>query len=321
MRTRLPGISMAVALGAAAISLGRVLEPFSALIIALILGFAAGNLAGPKLGLGPGFQFVARHLLRAAVVLLGARLSFGDLAAIGGPGLAIVVVTVVATFFGAQLLGRLLDVSRDLSLLIGTGYAICGVSAVAAMNGVVAAEEEEVTYAIGLVTMAGSLSILVLPLIAQWLGMEPAAFGSWVGGAVHDVAQTVAAASTAPPPALEAAIVVKLTRVALLAPLVVAVSISRRRGDSATRRQPPLPLFVLGFLALVAMQSAGLLSTATTAQIRTVEVAAFTIALVGVGGGVDISRLRSLGGRPLRLGLLAWALVSAVALAAVTLTA
>lgn len=311
---------MAVALAVGAIALGRVLEPVSALIIALILGFGVGNLVGHELGLGPGFQFVARHLLRAAVVLLGARLSFGDLAAIGGPGLAVVAVTVVATFFGAQLLGRLLGVSRDLSLLIGTGYAICGVSAVAAMNGVVAAEDEEVTYAIGLVTMAGSLSILALPLIAQWLGMEPAAFGSWVGGAVHDVAQTVAAASAAPPPALEAAIVVKLTRVALLAPLVVAVAISRRRVGSTTR-QPPLPLFVLGFLALVAMQSAGLLSAAVTELIRSVEVTAFTIALVGVGGGVDISRLRSLGGRPLRLGLLAWVLVSAVALAAVSLTA
>lgn len=320
MRTRLPGISMAVALAVGAIALGRVLEPVSALIIALILGFGVGNLVGHELGLGPGFQLVARHLLRAAVVLLGARLSFGDLAAIGGPGLAVVAVTVVATFFGARLLGRLLGVSRDLSLLIGTGYAICGVSAVAAMNGVVAAEDEEVTYAIGLVTMAGSLSILALPLIAQWLGMEPAAFGSWVGGAVHDVAQTVAAASAAPPPALEAAIVVKLTRVALLAPLVVAVSISRQRVDSTTR-QPPLPLFVLGFLALVAMQSAGLVSAPVTELIRNVEVTAFTIALVGVGGGVDISRLRSLGGRPLRLGLLAWVLVSAVALAAVSLTA
>ncbi|HKZ20732.1 MAG TPA: putative sulfate exporter family transporter [Acidimicrobiia bacterium] len=319
MRTRLPGISTAVVLAAAAIVLGRVLEPFSALIIALLLGFAAGNLAGPQLGLGPGFQFVARHLLRAAVVLLGARLSFGDLAAIGGPGLAVVAATVVATFFGAQLLGRLLGVSRNLSLLIGTGYAICGVSAVAAMNGVVGAEDEEVTYAIGLVTMAGSLSILILPLIARGLGMEPAAFGSWVGGAVHDVAQTVAAASTSPPPALEAAIVVKLTRVALLAPLVVAVAISRKRGDSAIGRQPPLPLFVIGFLALVAMQSLGLLSDPMTELIRSIEVAAFTIALVGVGGGVDISRLRSLGGRPLRLGLAAWVLVSAVALAAVAL--
>ena len=312
---------MAVALAVGAIALGRVLEPVSALIIALILGFGAGNLVGPELGLGPGFQFVARHLLRAAVVLLGARLSFGDLAAMGGPGLAVVGVTVVATFFGAQLLGRLLGVSRDLSLLIGTGYAICGVSAVAAMNGVIAAEDEEVTYAIGLVTMAGSLSILALPLIARWLGMEPVAFGSWVGGAVHDVAQTVAAASTSPPPALEAAIVVKLTRVALLAPLVVAVAISRQRVDSSTRRQPPLPIFILGFLALVAMQSAGLLSAPVTELIRSVEVTAFTIALVGVGGGVEISRLRSLGGRPLRLGLLAWVLVSAVALAAVSLTA
>ena len=312
---------MALALAIAAIALGRVFEPVSALIIALILGFGAGNLGGPALSLEPGFQFVARHLLRAAVVLLGARLSFGDLAAIGGPGLAVVAVTVVATFFGAQLLGRLLGVSRDLSLLVGTGYAICGVSAVAAMNGVVAAEDEEVTYAIGLVTMAGSLSILVLPLIARTIGMEPAAFGSWVGGAVHDVAQTVAAASASTPPALEAAIVVKLTRVALLAPLVVAVAISRRRVDSSTRRQPLLPLFVIGFLVLVAMQSAGLLSAQVTELIRRVELAAFTIALVGVGGSVDIRRLRSLGGRPLRLGLLAWVLVSAVALAAVTLTA
>ena len=94
-----------------------------------------------------------------------------------------------------------------------------------------------------------------------------------------------------------------------------------RRGRGYTWRQPPLPLFVIGFLALVAMQSLGLLSDPMTEVIRSIEVAAFTIALVGVGGGVDISRLRSLGGRPLRLGLMAWVLVSAVALAAVALTA
>ena len=304
-----------------AIALGRVLEPVSPLILALVLGFAAGNLAAPQLQLEAGFQFVARYLLRMAVVLLGARLSFAELAEAGGSGLAIVAVTVVATFFGAQLLGRLLGVSRDLSLLIGTGYAICGVSAVAAMNGVLAAEDEEVTYAIGLVTMAGSLSILFLPLIGRAVGMDPVSFGTWSGGAVHDVAQTVAAASTAPPPALETAIVVKLTRVALLAPLVLAMALVRRNRSGAPNVRPPLiPLFVLGFLTLVAMQSMGLLSPAVTESIRTIEVWAFTVALVGVGAGVDIRRLRLLGGRPLVLGLLAWVLVAAVAYVGVLLS-
>ena len=146
----------------------------------------------------------------------------------GFPGLVVVLLAVTVTFFGAQWLGRRMGVSPDLSLLIGTGYSICGVSAVAAMNGVVGADEEEAAYAIGLVTLAGSLSIVVLPLLGTILGMTPADFGTWVGGAVHDVAQTVATASTKGDAALAAAIVVKLTRVALLAPLVVGVALARR---------------------------------------------------------------------------------------------
>ncbi|MGH8959574.1 MAG: YeiH family protein [Acidimicrobiia bacterium] len=321
MRIRLPGLVVAVAIAVVAIALNRALPSVSPLIFAVVLGFAAGNtpLRGDRLQ--PGFQYAARNLLRLAVVLIGARLSFADIAEIGAPGLAVVALTVMATFFGAQLLGRLLGVGRDLSLLIGTGYAICGVSAVAAMNGVIAAEDEEVAYAIGLVTMAGSLSILFLPLLGRAMGLEPAAFGTWAGSAIHDVAQTVAAASTAPPPALESAIVIKLTRVALLAPLVLAVALARRDRALARDRRPPLvPVFVLGFLLAVAIRSVGLLSPFAIEWIRTVEVWVFTIALVGVGGGVDVRRLRRLGGRPLRLGLLTWLLVATVSYGAVLLT-
>ncbi|HJQ95726.1 MAG TPA: putative sulfate exporter family transporter [Acidimicrobiia bacterium] len=320
MRIRLPGLTVALALAMGAIAISGALPAVSPLILAILLGLAAGNLSPSSLQLDPGYQFAARNLLRLAVVLLGARLSFADLTAIGGPGLAVVALTVVATFFGAQLLGRLLGVGRDLSLLIGTGYAICGVSAVAAMNGVIDAEEEEATYAIGLVTMAGSLSILVLPLIGRALGMDPVAFGTWTGGAVHDVAQTIAAASAFPTPALETATVVKLTRVALLAPLVVAVTLWRGDRRSSSSPPPLVPLFVLGFLALVALRSSQLLSSSAIGIIRIVEVWAFTIAMVGVGASVKVDRLRLLGGRPLRLGLLAWLLVAAVAYGGVLLT-
>ena len=190
------------------------------------------------------------------MVLIGLRVALDDLAAIGLPGLVVVVLAVTVTFFGTQWLGRRIGISPDLSLLIGTGYSICGVSAVAAMNGVIGADEEEAAYAIGLVTLAGSLSIVVLPLLGTVFGMSPTDFGTWVGGAVHDVAQTVATASANGDEALTAAIVVKLTRVALLAPLVVGVAVARRsRSPLPNATRPPLvPLFVAGFLLMVVVR-------------------------------------------------------------------
>ena len=142
--------------------------------------------------------------------------------------------------------------------------------------------------------------------------MSPTDFGTWVGGAVHDVAQTVATASTNGDEALTAAIVVKLTRVALLAPLVVGVAVARRRRrplPNATR--PPLiPLFVAGFLLMVGIRSTGLIPDSWLEPIRQVEGYLFTVSLVGVGFGVDLGRLRKLGGRPLALGMAAWVLVA-----------
>lgn len=255
-------------------------------------------------------------------MLLGLRISLSDLLSIGAKGLLVVVITVAVTFLGAQWLGRRLGVRPDLALLVGTGYAICGVSAVTAMNGVIRADEEEAAYAIGLVTLAGSLSIVILPIFGQVLGLDPSEFGTWVGGAVHDVAQTIATASTSTEVATESAIVIKLSRVALLAPIILAVTIRRRRQELEgipNRRPPILPWFVVGFLAFVALRSTGWLNEDIIGTVRAVEGWLFVIALVGVGAGVDISRLRQLGGRPLQLGMLTWVLVAGISYLGVVL--
>ncbi len=255
-------------------------------------------------------------------MLLGLRISLSDLLSIGAKGLLVVVITVAVTFLGAQWLGRRLGVRPDLALLVGTGYAICGVSAVTAMNGVIRADEEEAAYAIGLVTLAGSLSIVILPIFGQVLGLDPSEFGTWVGGAVHDVAQTIATASTSTEVATESAIVTKLSRVALLAPIILAVTIRRRRQELEgipNRRPPILPWFVVGFLAFVALRSTGWLNEDIIGTVRAVEGWLFVIALVGVGAGVDISRLRQLGGRPLQLGMLTWVLVAGISYLGVVL--
>jgi uncharacterized integral membrane protein (TIGR00698 family) len=207
---------------------------------------------------------------------------------------------------------------------VATGYSICGASAIAAVNGVVHADEEETAYAITLVTIAGTLSIFVLPFVADRIGLVGAEFGTWVGASVHDVGQVVATASTGDAAALEAATVVKLTRVVMLAPLVALVSLSARRRapkalsaapNTATVDQHPplLPLFAIGFLGAMLVRSTGVLSDGALDVAADVEKILLTVALVSMGMGVRVAQMRRLGGRPLVLGLLAWVLVAGTA--------
>ena len=304
------GLAVAALIAVAAQLIGNQAKVVSPLIVAVALGMVVGN-ATEMPFLRPGMRFAASRLLRIGVVLIGLRVALADLAAIGLPGLFVVLLVVTATFMGARWVGHRMGVSPDLSLLIGTGYSICGVSAVAAMNGVVEADEEEAAYAIGLVTLAGSLSILILPLLGTLLGLSTVDFGTWVGGAVHDVAQTVATASSRGDDALTAAIVVKLTRVALLAPLVVGVALTRRNQTSNPAARPPLvPLFVGGFLVMVLIRSSGLVPDLWLEPIRQTERFLFMVSMVGVGFGVDLGRLAKLGGRPLALGMVTWVLVA-----------
>jgi uncharacterized integral membrane protein (TIGR00698 family) len=321
-----------VGLAAIATALSVVVPFVSPLVAAVAIGAIVVNVWPVPDALGPGVAFGSRSLLRLGIVLLGFRLSVGDVVALGVPGLAVVVIAVSATFWGTQAIARRLGLPADLGLLVATGYSICGASAIAAMDGVVHAEEEETAYAIALVTLCGTLSILVLPVVAGWTGLAGEAFGTWVGGSVHDVGQVVATASQDGSAAVAAATVVKLTRVVLLAPLVAFVAVRRRALAAATattpagapggadpdegdRRPPLLPLFVVGFLAAIAARSTGLVPAATLDHLATVEKLVLTVALVGLGMGVRVGRLRRLGGRPLLLGLLAWPLVAGVAYA------
>lgn len=322
---RVPGLAVVALLAAIAFALTEWID-LSPLVIGIGLGALVANVAAIPPVLTPGIAFAARSILRAGVVLLGLRLSLGDLAGLGADGLVVVAMVVTITFFGTQWLARRLGIGAEMGLLVATGYSICGASAIAAVNGVVHADEEETAYAITLVTLCGTLSIVALPAIAELVGLSGAAFGTWVGGAVHDVGQVVATASHGDAAALQAATVVKLTRVVLLAPLVAMVAIGARRRRAATlsaaandpfvEAQPPLlPLFVVGFLAAIAVRTTGVLGDGALDLAAQAEKILLTVALVAMGLGVRIARMRRLGARPLALGLLAWILVAATAYA------
>ena len=324
-RTLAPGLTVLVVVAGCALAVSSVVSFLSPLVAGVALGALIVNVTTLPPHWLEGIEFGSRRLLRIGIVLLGLRLSLGDLAGLGSRGLIVVAAVVAATFFGTRWLARRLGVPDNLGLLVATGYSICGVSAIAAMDGVVGADEEETAYAITLVTLCGTLSIFLLPLLAGPLGLEGEAFGAWVGSSVHDVGQVIATASHGSAEALAVATVVKLTRVVLLAPLVAGVAISRRRSPALhessvvepPRGHPPiLPLFVCGFLAAIVLRSTGWLSDGSLEAVETVEKLVLTVALVGLGMGVRLDRMRRLGGRPLILGMLAWVLVAGVGFAA-----
>ena len=317
----LKGLAVAAALAGAAWWLAS-FGTISTLTVAVVLGMILGNLPGNIDPLRPGLQFAAKHVLRIGVVLLGMRLSITQLGELGLPVIGVIAATVIATFFGTQALGKHLGVSGPLSLLIATGYSICGASAIAAMESTSDAEEEEVAAAIGLVTLAGSIAMFAVPAIGASLSLTDEQLAIWAGASIHDVAQVVAAGATRGPAVLAAAVVVKLTRVLLLAPLVAGVSVLRQRkarGDASTK--PTLiPGFVVGFLLFVAARSTGLVPMTVIDGVASIERIVFAVALVGLGAGVRISRLRQLGGAPLLLGTVAAVVVGGVSLLAVLLT-
>lgn len=319
-----PGLGVATALAVAASVIADRTERLSPLVIALGLGLAVGNLVRLPPATAPGLAVGARRLLRVGVVLLGLRLAVGDVVDVGAPGLVVVVGVVVATFAGTRWLGRRLGIDDATSTLVATGYAICGVSAIAAMSGTIDAGRRQIAAAVGLVTLFGSLAVVVLPMVGTAAGVSDDAFGAWAGASVHDVGQVVATAGQRSDDALAAAVVVKLTRVVLLAPLVAGVGLAVRRRTGATTDGDThvriVPLFVVGFLAMVALRSTGVVPDDVLDAAHRIETWALTAAMAAIGTGVRVAELRGLGLRLVVLGTVAWVLVAAVAAGGVALT-
>lgn len=329
-RAQLPGLGICAVVVALAFAIEKFVKAntpivLSPLVAAVLIGALLTNLRLLPAFARPGLLYAARRLLRIGIVILGLQLSLSKLRDLGVKGLALVLVTTLVTFFGTQWLGKKLGLSSGLRLLVATGFSICGASAIAAMRPVSDADDDDTVYAIGLVTLCGSLAIAILPALGHVLGFGDIRFGTWVGASVHDVAQTVAtAASRTSDAAREAAIVVKLTRVVMLAPLVAGVSVWRRRQHAASAsatgatgtvvkastRPPILPLFVVGFLATVVVNSSFTLPVEFLKQAKNVEHMLLAAALVGLGAGVDVRKLRAIGPRPLILGLASWVLIA-----------
>jgi uncharacterized integral membrane protein (TIGR00698 family) len=311
-----PGLVLVAVIVAVADRVGDHVSGTSALIWALAFGAVIANTGLLRPSLAPGIRFASRTVLRIGVALLGIRLSLGTVGDLGLRTIVVILAGIAATFAATLLIGRLLGVSGPLALLIATGTGICGASAIVAMESVSEASREEAAFALATVTALGTVAMVGLPFLRTPLGLDMTDYGIWSGASVHEVAQVVGATAGVSAASLKIGTLVKLARVALLAPLVFGLAVSRGRGRPAGT--PLLPLFVIGFLALAGVRTTDVLSSRIIADLTRIDVLLLAAGMAGLGLGLELARLRGLGMRPLILGCASWMVIALVTLALVT---
>lgn len=316
----LPGLLVCTAAVAVAMTLNHYLPAVSPLIIAIVAGIALTNVVPLGPAVMPGITFAAKKLLRLGIVFLGLRLVLADIIGLGAPMLLVVVAVVSIGIVSTVLMGRLLKMTPAQSLLIGCGFSICGAAAVAGVEGVTDSKEEDVVTAVALVVIFGTLMIPLVPMLGPMLGLDALTNGLWAGASVHEIAQVVAAGGIIGGGALAAAVVVKLARVLMLAPVATVLSIRMRRHGAADGTKPPIvPLFVVGFLAMVIIRSTVELPAAVLTGAGWAQTALLAAAMFGLGCGVRIRNLVHVGIRPFLLATLATVVVATVSLVGITL--
>jgi uncharacterized integral membrane protein (TIGR00698 family) len=320
----LPGLLLAGAIAAAALVTRHIpgMATFSPMILAIVIGMAFHNILGTPSFAKPGIAFSLRRLLRFAVILLGFQLTLTVIAEVGARGLLIVAITVITTFTFTVWMGRNLGIDRRLSQLIAAGTSI-GASAILATNTVTDAPDEDVAYAIACITLFGSIAMFAYPLLQGLLRLDSQAYGLWSGASIHEVAQVVAASFQVSKRAGEVGMIVKLARVMLLAPMVFALSIKARlSANSAPTKKaaPPLPWFVLGFIAVVGLNSVVAIPPDAKKLIVTLTTFLLSVALAALGLETDISKFYAKGPRPAILGAVAFLFIATLCLILIKLT-
>ena len=260
---------------------------FSPLILGILLGMLYANSLRNHLPETwvPGILFCSKQLLRAGIVLYGFRLTFQSVAAIGAPAIGIDAAVVAGTLLLGVLLGRALKMDRDLALLTSTGSAICGAAAVLGAEPVVKAAPHKTAVAVSTVVIFGTVSMFLYPALwrAGILGLTPEQMGLYTGATLHEVAHVVGAGNAMGAEIADGAVIVKMIRVMMLAPV----------------------LLVMSLLAVIGFNSLDLLPEAAVAGINSFDTFLLTMAMTALGAETSIEKFKRAGAKPFLLaGLL-----------------
>lgn len=329
-RSLLPGSALSVVIALAA-SFVSTLHGGPQFLYALFFGIAFHYLSQEE-ATRPGVEFCARGVLRFGVGLLGARITADQIASLGWTTAAVVVLAVVSTIACSAWLGRRLGLSRAQGVLSGGAVAICGASAALAIASVLPRDKEHDRFTLMVVvtvTVLSTIAMVVYPLVCRLLDLPPELAGLFLGGTIHDVAQVVGAGYTLGQEAGDHATVVKLFRVSMLAIVVIAVSAlfkaERARAAGSGERagqgaRPPLvPWFLWLFVALVLLNSLGLVPRGVRQDLAEVSRSCLVVAIAALGVKTSFRQLAQAGWKPFVVLLADTLWMAGLVLAAVVL--
>lgn len=323
MARHAPGLTLVAIVTAAAFGLRQIpgLSNFSPMITAIFLGMLFASFVEVPANASAGVRLMGKSVLRVTVALLGFQLTLAQVMMVGLSGMTALALIIVGTYLVTLAAARLLGVDMSLARLIGAGTAICGASAVAAADSVRSGPEENVAYAIGCVTLFGTVSMLLYPVIGAAMGLEPHVFGFWTGSSIHEVAQVVATGFQYGVDAGETGVVVKLARVLLLAPLLIGIAAlaSSRSGKGSgggLSVTQVIPVFVAGFILAMLASSFGLVPETLRKILVQATPILLTASLAALGLGTSFRSIRTKGVRPLLVAAFATLFIASAGLIA-----
>ena len=297
-----PGVSCAVIIAIAALFLSEHYGA-SAMLFALLLGMAM-NFLGQEGKCVAGIHFAASTILRIGVALLGLRITFGEVVALGWSTALMVMGAVLLTILFGRVLVRFTHAESRFGILTGGAVAICGASAALAIAAVLPRgehHERDTTFTVIGVTALSTIAMVIYPIVGAALGFTPHQAGIFLGGTIHDVAQVVGAGYSVGKEAGDTATVVKLLRVAMLLPVVLVLSMMLHSRADKGSRPPLLPWFAVAFGALVAFNSAVALPKPLLNFAGELSRFALVVAIAAIGMRTSLKELTVLGLRPVLL--------------------
>lgn len=303
----------------------------SPLVIGIVMGiFYANTLHNQTPGAWQsGITFSGKKILRFAIVLYGFRITFQQIAEVGMDGFLVSLIMLTSTLILGTWLGtKIFGMDKDTSILTASGAAVCGAAAVLATEPVLKAEEHKTAIAVSMVVLFGTISMFLYPILyttlienaTGFLHMTAREFGIYVGGTIHEVAQVVAVPASvpgAPEEMANAAVIVKMTRVIMIAPMLIILgiylsySVKKSEGETSSKTKLVIPWFAVYFIGVAGFNSLHLLPLDMVSIINDIVTFLLTMAMTALGMGTIFSKFKGLGLAPIytALGMFLWLVI------------
>lgn len=328
IRDTLPGILLCFLIALPAWLLGKAFPVIGGPIFGITFGIIVSSVKKPVWA-EKGIAYTSKKILQYSIILLGFEMNLFTIITVGRQSLLVIISTLSASFLTAFVMGRLLKLERNTTILIGVGTSICGGSAIAATAPVISAENEEVAHSISTIFLFNIIAVFIFPFLGRLLLMSDMGFGMWAGTAINDTSSVVAAGSAwssyaGNETALSFATIVKLTRTLMIIPVTLVLAIYTSRAAKRAQTAEPsggnfrftkiFPWFVLGFAGAALVNTFTPIPLELSSSLGSAGKFMIIMALSAIGMNTQVRKLFSNGFRPIFLGLCCWFAVASVSL-------